>query len=373
MDFTLDDEQRALSELAGRILTEQLPPERLKALEAADDGFPGDVWSALARADLLGLCLPEADGGAGYGMFEAALLLEQVGGAVAPVPLWDVVVLGAMPLARFGSAEQRRRWLPGVIAGQVLMTAALTEPGSAVAPEHPSTTATGRGDGWVLDGEKHLVAVADRAARVLVPATTGAGTTGVFLLDPASPGVTLEPQQITTGETRWLLTMTGAAADDVLGGPVTGDEIIAWLTDHALVGLCAMQAGVCEAALRLTAAYTSEREQFNAKIATFQAVAQRAADAYIDTEAVRLTSRQAAWRLAEGIPAADAIAVAKFWAADGGQRVVHAAQHLHGGIGVDVDYPVHRYFRWAKHLELTLGGAATHLLRIGARLAAEPI
>ena len=84
---------------------------------------------------------------------------------------------------------------------------------------------------------------------------------------------------------------------------------------------------------------------------------QRAADAYIDTEAVRLTAWQAAWRLSEGRPATEEVAVAKFWAAEGGQRVAHAAQHLHGGIGVDLDYPLHRYFLWAKQLELTLGGA----------------
>ena len=117
----------------------------------------------------------------------------------------------------------------------------------------------------------------------------------------------------------------------------------------------------------------SEREQFGAKLGTFQAVGQRVADAYIDTEAIRLTGLQAAWRLSAGLPAAEAVAVAKFWAAEGGQRVVHAAQHLHGGIGVDRDYPLHRYFLWAKQLELTLGGATPQLLRLGSMLAAEPV
>ncbi len=143
--------------------------------------------------------------------------------------------------------------------------------------------------------------------------------------------------------------------DELVGRVDQGTEVTAWITDLAVAGLCSVQAGVCEAALRLTARYTSERSQFNAPIATFQAVAQRMADAYIDTEAVRLTAWQAAWRLDQELPAADALAVAKFWAAHGGQRVVHAAQHLHGGIGVDTDYPVHRCFRWAKALELALG------------------
>ena len=132
-----------------------------------------------------------------------------------------------------------------------------------------------------------------------------------------------------------------------------------------------MMVGVCQEAVRLTAEYTKTRQQFDKPIASFQAVGQRAADAYIDAEAVRLTARQAAWRLDAGMPAAKEIAVAKFWAADGGQRVVHAAQHLHGGIGVDRDYPLHRCFLSAKQIELTLGGATSQLRRLGAMLAAD--
>src|SRR6267142_5894415 len=104
-------------------------------------------------------------------------------------------------------------------------------------------------------------------------------------------------------------------------------------------------------------------------IASFQAVHQRAADAYIDVEAIRLTTWQAAWRLGAGHPAAAEIAVAKFWASEGAHRVVYAAQHLHGGIGVDVDYPLHRYYLWSKQIELTLGSATRQLVRLGARLA----
>ena len=148
--------------------------------------------------------------------------------------------------------------------------------------------------------------------------------------------------------------------------------------DHALrrdaIALqCAVVAGVCEGALRATAAYVTEREQFGAKLGTFQAVGHRVADAYIDTEAIRLTALQAIWRLDAGLDADEQLMTAKFWAADGAQRVVHAAQHLHGGIGMDLDYPIHRYFRWAKVLELQLGGATPSLLRLGASIVARPV
>jgi alkylation response protein AidB-like acyl-CoA dehydrogenase len=237
----------------------------------------------------------------------------------------------------------------------------------------PFTTATASGDGWVLNGEKWFVPAAHLAHRMLVPARTSDGRSTVFLVDPDVSGVTIEREVLTNLEPAGIVRLDGVAVDAscVLGEVDGGAEITAWITDRAVAGLCAMQAGVCESALRIAATYTSERQQFNAPIATFQAVAQRMADAYIDTEAVRLTARQAAWRLDEGEPAADALDVAKFWAAEGAMRVVHAAQHVHGGIGVDVDYPVHRFFRWAKQIELALGGGTQHLARIGARLAQE--
>jgi alkylation response protein AidB-like acyl-CoA dehydrogenase len=145
------------------------------------------------------------------------------------------------------------------------------------------------------------------------------------------------------------------------------------MTEFATAALCIEEAGVCAAALALTADYTKTREQFDKPIATFQAVGQRAADAYVDAEAIRLTAWQAASRLAAGLPASAEIAVAKFWAAEGGQRVVHAASHLHGGVGVDRDYPLHRYFLLTRQIELTLGSANESLRRLGRMLATEPV
>ncbi len=158
-------------------------------------------------------------------------------------------------------------------------------------------------------------------------------------------------------------------ADARLGGVSDGAAVIEFLVQRSTAALALVQAGAAAASVSLMAEYTKTREQFGKPIATFQAVGQRAADAYVDAEAIRLTAWQAAWRLAEGLPADKEIAVAKFWAADGGQRVVHAAVHLHGGVGVDREYPLHRFFLNTKHIELTLGGATDQLLRLGATLA----
>jgi len=372
MDFSFTEEQQAVQELAGQIFEDQVTQDRLREVEAAGEGFDRRTWAELAKANLLGVALPEDVGGSGLGLVEAALVLEQVGRTVAPVPFLPTVVMGAMPMAEFGTAEQRRRWLPPVVSGESVLTAALVELGAE--PSRPTTTARVDGEAWLLDGVKVCVPAGLVADRILVPARTGEDSVGMFVLDPRGPGVTVQRQDTTSGLPEARLELDGAAvpAGDVLGDPTAGGPVVGWIVERATAALCATAMGVCERALRMTAEYTKTREQFDRPIATFQAVGQRAADAYIDTEAVRLTALQAVWRLAAGLPAAEEVAVAKFWAADGGQRVVHAAQHLHGGVGVDRDYPLHRYFLWAKHIELTLGGATAQLLRLGAMLAAEP-
>jgi alkylation response protein AidB-like acyl-CoA dehydrogenase len=280
-----------------------------------------------------------------------------------------------MPIAIFGSDAMQAEWLPQVAEGSAFLTAAVIESGNAGIPKVPATVATKQADGWALEGEKVFVPWATRADRLLVSARTGdGGASTVFLVDPAADGVTLESLATTNGEPQAKVRLDGVpvADADVVGTVDGGGEVTDWIADHLTAGVCATQAGVCMRAVEMIGTYTTERHQFDSPIATFQAVAHRAADAYIDAYGVQFTAWQASWRLAEGLPADDALDVAKFWAADGGQRVVHAAQHLHGGIGVDKDYPLHRYFLWAKSLELTLGGATERLLRMGARLAAQP-
>jgi alkylation response protein AidB-like acyl-CoA dehydrogenase len=370
VDFAFSPEQEALRELARAIFADHLGPERLRALEAAGTWYDDACWQALARARLLGVAIPEAHGGSGLGLVELGLVLEEAGRAVAPLPLVPTLVLGALPLAAFGSPEQQQRWLPAVADGGAVLSAALVELGSDD-PAAPATVARADGAGWRLEGVKVCVPAAERAARILVPARTGEGAVGVFLVDPRGAGVAVERQILTHGEPHGRLVLAGAPVEaaDVLGDPRGGAAVVRWIEARALAAYAVLQVGVCERALRMAAEYTSGREQFGRPIGSFQAVHQRAADAYIDLEAMRLTAWEAIDRLAHDEPADDAVAVAKFWAAEGGQHVAVAAQHLHGGIGVDVDYPLHRYFLWAKHLELVLGAASQQLARLGARLA----
>ncbi len=367
MDFSFTEDQEAVRELASRIFADHTDHERIREIEASADGIDHELWGTLAKANLLGLAVPEAHGGAGMGLAEAAILLGEQGRTVAQVPLLATIVMSGMPIAEFGSDAQRDRYLPRVATGEVILTAALSEY-AAFDPARPRVTAKTDGDDWLLDGEKICVPAGHLAERILVPARTGDDTIGVFLVDPIADGVTIERQEVTNHEAQVRLVLAGVriGEGDVLGNPRDGEAIVRFIEERTVVGLCAIQVGVAEEALRRTAEYTGVRKQFGKEIGSFQAVSLRAADGYIDVEAMRSTLWQAFWRLDEGVPAGIEVGVAKWWACRGGQRVVHTAQHLHGGIGADVDYPIHRFFLWAKQLDLCLGGASAQLSKLGA-------
>jgi acyl-CoA dehydrogenase len=372
MDFTFTEEQLAVSEAAAAVFTGMAGTDRVAEVERTPDRFDAELWAELAKANLLGLALPDEHGGSGLGLTEVCLVLEQQGRAVAPVPLWATVVLGALPLARFGTPEQQARWLPAVAAGEVRLSAALSEV-AAGTRQRPVVRAEPHGDGWRLHGTVHAVPQAHVAARVLVPAAADGGVV-VALVDPGGAGASLERAVTTDRQVHPHLALDGAPVSraDVLAGPggaTDGAAVVAWMLERARTGLCALQLGVTEEAVRRTAGYLNERHQFGRPLSSFQGTMLRAADAYIDTEAIRVTAWQAAWRLDSGLPAAEAVAVAHWWASDAGQRVVHATQHLHGGMGADIEFPIHRYFLWGKQIELMLQGPSAELARLGSMVA----
>jgi acyl-CoA dehydrogenase len=345
MDFKLTEAQVALGGLVREIVTTHKPL----------DEFDRALWTELAATGVLAAALPAGAGGDGYGLLEQCTILAELGRATAAVPYLSSVVAGASAVARFGSAAQVGRWATPAARGELVLTAAI---GSSV-------HARQSGEGWVLDGCASAVPAAPYADLILVPVEA----TGLLVVASTDEGVLIEPQEIAGGPgAGWLeLDAVQVAADRLLADP----SAPGWLQDRAAVGLCAAQLGVLERALELTAEHARTRVQFGRPIGSFQAVAQRLADAYIDVEAVRLTLWQAAWRLANDVPCPTEVATAKFWAADAGHRVAHTAVHIHGGMGIDLDHVVQRYFLAAKYHELTLGGATHHLLQLGSALACQ--
>jgi acyl-CoA dehydrogenase len=326
MDFAYDDTQRALADVARQIFEAHATHDRLKELEAGGQSFDGELWRELERAGLTTLGVEDG------GFIEQCVVLLEQGRTVAPVPLWSHLT---------GNTFARR--------DRGIVTVALDEPGAESA--FARTLAASHG---TLTGTKSGVPAWDDATTVVVSASDG-----LYLVD--ADDAVAERNPMTPRFPEFMLTFDATPAERIEGDPAD-------LARRAVVALCAIGVGVAERALELTAAYTSERKQFGAPLGSFQAVQQRAADAYIDVEAMRVTMWEAAWRISEGLDADHAVSVAKFWAAEGGQRVVSSAQHLHGGMGADIDYPLHRYTLWSKWIELSFGGATPTLARLGSEL-----
>ncbi|MFV0315761.1 MAG: acyl-CoA dehydrogenase family protein [Microthrixaceae bacterium] len=365
MDFTLDDTETAIAELAAQIIGDASSHEQLRALErSGEPRFDRDLWASLAETGVLGAFVPTGHGGAGLGLVALAATLEAAGRNAAAVPLLVTLAMGVLPMAEFAPGPLAAEVLPAVAAGEMVLTAAWHEDqGDCLAP---AVIATRGGDSFMLTGTKICVPAGMVADAVIVPAALeDNGSVGLFLVRTDAEGVAREPLASTFGDPQAALLLAEAPAE-LVG---EGRSCLEFSYQRAVAAQCSLAAGVCAGDLELTAAYTKERKQFDVALATFQAVAHRAADAYIDTEAVQITSRAAMWRLQESMEASKEVDVAKYWAASAGHRIVHTGQHLHGGTGVDRDYPLHRYFFLAKELELQLGGASEHLRDLGRRLA----
>lgn len=373
MDFNFSDDQNAIRELAYQIFTDRATDEFMLAFSRGDETYDEPLWQTLAEQGLLGIAVPEAAGGTGLGLIELCLLLEEQGRRVAPVPLYASLVLGGLPLVEFGSEAQQQRYLQPMAEGKLKLSAAIAELGMNVALA-TNVTAKKADGGWVLEGDKAVVPDGAVADVILVPAEDEQGNTSVFLVDTKAAGVSVTPVELgLQGERAANLSLNGVVLgdDEVLGAIGQGTDILEWLEQRANLGHCALQVGVTEEAMKRTAAYISERKQFGVPLGTFQALAMRMADSYIDVEGIRTTYWLSLWRLSEGKDARAEVRAAKWWACDAAHRVVCTAQHLHGGIGVDVEYPIHRFYLMAKQISHSLGSASQQLEKLGALLASD--
>ncbi|MFL0238999.1 acyl-CoA dehydrogenase family protein [Mycobacterium sp. SMC-17] len=366
MDFKTTEASDDLGGLVRSITESVVTPERQKELDKLDERFDRELWDKLIDSDILSTTAPESVGGGGFGALEQVSVLTALGRQLAAVPYLESTLLGAGAIAEFGSAALQSKWAAPAVAGSKIVVPALDgEMGQG------PVQATGSDEsGYTLTGTRAQVAYGPVADAFLVPAETDSGVK-VFLVAAADAGVTVTSLDTTGHGSVAHLDLQGVAvaADRVVGGA----DVVSWLQLHSALGRSAFQLGVVERALELTALYAREREQFDRPIGSFQAVSSRLADGYIDVKALRLTLTQAAWRVSEGLPADVDVNTAAFWAAEAGHRVAHTAVHVHGGVGIDMDHPVHRYFLAAKQTEFAVGSATGQLLQIGRELAETPV
>lgn len=344
MDFTLDDTQTEIAALAAKVL-----------------GSDDDPWRALTSAGLLALALPPDLEGDGLGVAEVAQVLTEVGRAAAPVPAYAALALGVLPVETLGTPAQRADLLPAVAAGEAVLTAALHEPSAPLVAE-PTTTARARDGKWLLDGVKTAVPYAGEATRVLTPVTTPHGT-AVYLVDPHADGVTLVPTPTSAGAPEYTVRLAGVAVEEA--DLLFDRGAVAALHRFALAGALAVGDGLLAGALALTVKHVGERTQFGRPLAAFQAVAGQIADVYVAARTVHLAVTSAIWRLSAGLDADTELDIAAYWLTSQAPQALATCHHLHGGVGVDETYPLHRYSSAVKDLGRALGGAAHRLAKLG--------
>lgn len=353
MDFSLSEEEQALRDLVTQIISDNVSHASMRELEARGERVDRSTWQRLADAGVINALLPTSVGGSGLGVVALGTALEVIGEHAASVPLLSTVAMTALPVAEYPPVGLDDGLLAGIMQGDTLM---------ACAPQ-ATVMANETENGWQLTGTATLVIDGLDADHLLVPTSEG-----WFLINLDASGVERKPVEITSR--RPVADVQLHAVEVLAAHRLHGDavEIHKFIRQRTDVAIASVTVGLCAGAIRLMADHAQQRHQFDRPIASFQAVSQRAGDAFIDNLAIELTTHQATWRLDAELDAEREIAIARWWAAEGGYRIIHAASHIHGGIGVDYDYPLHRYILLARQLELTLGNSEQQLQKLGKSL-----
>lgn len=345
MDFAFAEEQQAVSDVVEAVLADR---EFIGVVPAV--GYDDGLWRSLAANGVLNLALPERLGGDGLGLSEVSVALRVLGKHGALTPALATLGFGVVPLVELASEDQQGRFLEGVGSGGIL-TAALDEPGSAL-PSSPSVSAVRDGSSLLLNGRKIGVLHAAEANWILVTTDNG-----VVVVAPNTPGVTIARTPTASKAAEYAVTFADASVpdSDVLRGSVEQ------VNQFALAAIGSYADGLVSGALRLTADHVSNRVQFGKPLATFQAVSQQLADVYVVSRTLNLGVTSAVWRLSAGLDATEDLDIVAFWLASEAQRVMQICHHLHGGLGVDITYPMNRYYSTIKDLSRLVGGSSERL------------
>lgn len=372
MDLALGDAQIAIQQEARRFLAAEITRERRLAWDRTPDGYDAAFWHAVRELGWLGFALPETMGGQGASLADLGVLIEECGHAAAPLGIFAVMA-GGLALDALGTEAQRRAWLPAVARGERQVAVAVAERDAVLQPAALATMLTRSSDGLRLDGEKRWVLQGVTADAFLVAARDGAGVS-VVLVPAAAPGVTCEPSSTLAKDRQSSVRLDGVRLDADACCAGAGD---AWPRLETLrrtfaALLCADLIGGGAAVLDMTVRYVGEREQFGAKLGTFQAVQQMVAVMAVELEGARHVTRQALWRLAAGQPAEREVAIAKAWTGRAYREITLLAHQLHGGAGYVVEHPLHRHTLRAKQAELLFGSTEEWLEDLADRLDLVP-
>ncbi len=367
MDLGFDESQTMLKNSAREFLEQECPTTLVRAMEEDERGYTPELWGKVADLGWLGLALPEQYGGLGLSYFDLVLLLEEMGRAMLPGPFFSTVVLGGMTILEAGSDAQKQEYLPKIASGDTIATLALTEPSATYEPSGIQTTATARGSDYVLNGIKLFVPDGQVADVLIVAARTqessdpAQGVT-LFVVDSNTPDVTITPLVTISAEKQAEVELRDVVvpSSSVLGQVDQGWSAVSRVLDMAAVGKCAEMLGGADRVLEMTVNYVKDRVQFGRPVGSFQAVQHHCANMATDVEGCRYVAYQAAWRVAEGLPATREVAIAKAWVSDAYRRVCALAHQSHGAIGFTNDPALQLDPRRAKPADLAYGDSDYH-------------
>ena len=365
MDFSYSEEHEDIRSLVSEILGDFSSAERLKKLETDGAYFDKEVWQKLIETGIHSASFPTTFDGMGMDYSATTLVVEAIGRSMVSIPYIPCIISTALPLIPAIKNKTVLEELQNIIKGESLAVAALIEPGNEDS-YRPSVLAKQEEDEWTINGIKHCVPYAGDANTLLVNANVG-GNLWLGLINSDQSGVKIIEQQCTASELQYQVTFNQAKARCIAQGE-EAKNIIQQSIAMTTVAYCAMAVGVADKMTRISGEYTSERKQFGVAIATFQAVAHRLADCYIDTECLKIITLKAASDVSQGNYETDVISMAKVWCGDVLARVSQAAQHVHGGMGIDRDYHLFRFCLWSKQLELSLGNSKIHMARLADRI-----
>lgn len=372
MDLRLSEEQELIKSSAREILEAECPMSHVREMAADATGYSTELWRKMAELGWMGVAIPEEHGGLDNGFLDLCLLIEEMGRARLPSPFVPTVVLAGMPILRFGSDEQRARYLPTIAEGRVLSYAAL-EPEAGWDPEEIRTTVTSHGDEFVLRGTKLYVPYAGAADELLVVARdegAGDGALTLLLVEAGADEVAREPLE-TVGQDhleRVTFEDVRVERDRVLGVPGEGAAIVEAIEQWGSAARCAEMVGGAERVLEMTLEHAKGREQFGRPIGSFQAVQHHCADMAVAVLGSRYITYEAIWTLDEGLDAADIVSMAKAWTGEAYRRVCELGHQIHGAIGYTLEEDLHPFLRHAIASDLAFGDADRHREQIARRL-----
>jgi alkylation response protein AidB-like acyl-CoA dehydrogenase len=360
VDFSFTSDQQLLRNSARAFLDEHCTPTHVRALMDDPRGESDALWKEMAQLGWLGLALPESAGGAGLGMVETAILLEELGRAACPSPYWPTVLVG-LAVERAGSDGQKKRWLPSIAAGGARAAVALLQSGLDWDLGATTIRADGAGASVSLTGTAQFVPWAGVADVFLVPARAAEATVSLYLVETGGRGVTVAPLVGMDLGTRWATVSLDGAAATPLGRAEDAAGTYEAILRRAAVGAAAEMLGAARRCLEMSVEYAKVREQFGQPIGAFQAIRHKCAEMLVEVENSHSAVYYAAWALDAGAEdAALAASVAKAYVGDAARKVCGESIQAHGGIGFTWEYDLHLYFKRAKALETMYGDADHH-------------